>query len=52
MSEFFDQGDKERKELKIEPMAHMDRGNEEELPKLQLGWIDSICLPLYQVIIL
>ncbi|XP_052829828.1 dual 3',5'-cyclic-AMP and -GMP phosphodiesterase 11A [Octopus bimaculoides] len=50
MSEFFDQGDKERKELKIEPMAHMDRGNEEELPKLQLGWIDSICLPLYQAL--
>lgn len=27
----------------------MDREKEDELPKLQLSWIDGICLPLYKV---
>ncbi|XP_074652338.1 dual 3',5'-cyclic-AMP and -GMP phosphodiesterase 11A-like isoform X1 [Tubulanus polymorphus] len=48
MTEFFDQGDKERLELKIQPTAQMDREKQHELPKLQLGWIDGICLPLYK----
>lgn len=29
--------------------ACMDREKQDELPKLQLGWIDGICLPLYKV---
>ncbi|KAL4229189.1 Dual 3' [Mactra antiquata] len=48
MTEFFDQGDKERSELKIQPQAHMDREKQDELPALQLGWIDGICRPLYK----
>ncbi|KAL3837319.1 hypothetical protein ACJMK2_022685 [Sinanodonta woodiana] len=52
MTEFFDQGDKEREELKIQPQAHMDREKQDELPKLQLGWIDGICLPLYKHLVL
>ncbi|XP_064594996.1 dual 3',5'-cyclic-AMP and -GMP phosphodiesterase 11A-like isoform X2 [Liolophura sinensis] len=50
MSEFFDQGDKERNELNIQPQALMDRERQDELPKLQLGWIDGICLPLYKAL--
>ena len=27
----------------------MDRRKKDELPKMQVGFIDAICLPLYQV---
>ncbi|XP_021357085.1 dual 3',5'-cyclic-AMP and -GMP phosphodiesterase 11A-like isoform X2 [Mizuhopecten yessoensis] len=47
MAEFFDQGDKEKHQLNIQPQACMDRERQDELPKLQMGWIDGICLPLY-----
>jgi len=26
----------------------MDRERQDELPDLQLDWIDGVCLPLYQ----
>uniref|UniRef100_A0A452ICK3 PDEase domain-containing protein n=1 Tax=Gopherus agassizii TaxID=38772 RepID=A0A452ICK3_9SAUR len=48
-SEFFEQGDRERSELKLTPSAIFDRNRKDELPRLQLEWIDSICMPLYQV---
>lgn len=75
-SEFFEQGDRERSELKLTPavswqrfllllMEHhsfhqqwftmislqpiFDRNRKDELPALQLEWIDGICAPLYQV---
>lgn len=48
-SEFFEQGDRERDELQSEPMAMMDRKKKHELPKMQVGFINFICLPLYQV---
>ncbi|XP_077175732.1 dual 3',5'-cyclic-AMP and -GMP phosphodiesterase 11A isoform X2 [Paroedura picta] len=47
-SEFFEQGDRERSELKLTPSAIFDRNRKDELPRLQLEWIDSICMPLYQ----
>ncbi|XP_022250789.1 dual 3',5'-cyclic-AMP and -GMP phosphodiesterase 11A-like isoform X2 [Limulus polyphemus] len=47
--EFFDQGDKERLQLKIQPQALMDREKIDELPQMQVSWIDAICLPLYKV---
>ncbi|XP_071789345.1 dual 3',5'-cyclic-AMP and -GMP phosphodiesterase 11A-like [Asterias amurensis] len=47
-SEFFDQGDKERNELKIEPASMFDRNRKDELPQMQLGFIDGVCLPLYE----
>ncbi|XP_033733094.1 dual 3',5'-cyclic-AMP and -GMP phosphodiesterase 11A-like [Pecten maximus] len=50
MSEFFDQGDKEKQQLNIQPQACMDRERQDELPKLQMGWIDGICLPLYNAL--
>ncbi|XP_068999063.1 dual 3',5'-cyclic-AMP and -GMP phosphodiesterase 11A [Embiotoca jacksoni] len=47
-SEFFEQGDRERSELKLTPAAIFDRNRKDELPALQLEWIDGICKPLYQ----
>lgn len=46
--EFFEQGDKERMELNIQPPALMDRERKHELPLLQIAWINDICLPLYK----
>ncbi|XP_076309815.1 dual 3',5'-cyclic-AMP and -GMP phosphodiesterase 11A-like [Tachypleus tridentatus] len=50
-NEFFEQGDKEKKQLKIQPPALMDREKKHELPQLQYDWIDSICLPLYKSLV-
>ncbi|XP_054826097.1 dual 3',5'-cyclic-AMP and -GMP phosphodiesterase 11A [Eublepharis macularius] len=50
-SEFFEQGDRERSELKLTPSAIFDRNRKDELPRLQLEWIDSICMPLYQTLV-
>ncbi|XP_076004556.1 dual 3',5'-cyclic-AMP and -GMP phosphodiesterase 11A [Genypterus blacodes] len=47
-SEFFEQGDRERSELKLTPAAIFDRNRKDELPALQMEWIDGICKPLYQ----
>uniref|UniRef100_A0AAX7UZL1 Phosphodiesterase n=1 Tax=Astatotilapia calliptera TaxID=8154 RepID=A0AAX7UZL1_ASTCA len=49
-SEFFEQGDRERSELKLIP-AIFDRNRKDELPALQLEWIDGICKPLYQALL-
>ncbi len=48
-SEFFEQGDIEKSELHIKPMDMMDRDKKDQLPAMQVGFIDSICLPVYQV---
>ncbi|KAL1115639.1 hypothetical protein AAG570_005929 [Ranatra chinensis] len=48
-SEFFEQGDLERYELNITPIDIMNREKEDELPLMQVGFIDSICLPIYEV---
>uniref|UniRef100_UPI003AAA972D dual 3',5'-cyclic-AMP and -GMP phosphodiesterase 11A-like n=1 Tax=Centroberyx gerrardi TaxID=166262 RepID=UPI003AAA972D len=50
-SEFFEQGDRERSELKLTPAAIFDRNRKDELPALQLEWIDGICKPLYQALV-
>ncbi|XP_076651652.1 phosphodiesterase 6 isoform X2 [Halictus rubicundus] len=47
--EFFDQGDLERLQLNQQPVAMMDREKRDELPQMQVGFIDVICLPLYKV---
>ncbi|CAF3343356.1 unnamed protein product [Rotaria socialis] len=49
-SEFFQQGDIERTQLHVEPIPMMDREKKDELPKMQVGFIDSICLPLYKML--
>lgn len=46
-SEFFQQGDIEKSELNIQPVDMMDREKKDELPKMQVSFIDSICLPIY-----
>lgn len=48
-SEFFEQGDIEREKLNITPIDLMNREKEDELPLMQVGFIDSICLPIYEV---
>ncbi|XP_015761877.1 PREDICTED: cGMP-specific 3',5'-cyclic phosphodiesterase-like [Acropora digitifera] len=48
-SEFFEQGDMERFQLNSEPIPMMDRKKKDELPKMQVGFIDFICLPVYSV---
>ena len=36
-------------ELNIVPIDMMDRDKSDQLPIMQLGFIDSICLPVYKV---
>ncbi|XP_014291303.1 cGMP-specific 3',5'-cyclic phosphodiesterase isoform X1 [Halyomorpha halys] len=48
--EFFDQGDLEKLQLNTQPIAMMDRERKDELPQMQVGFIDVICLPLYKVL--
>ncbi|KAH8301042.1 hypothetical protein KR018_004989, partial [Drosophila ironensis] len=38
--EFFDQGDLEKLQLNTQPVAMMDRERKDELPKMQVGFID------------
>ncbi|XP_031352670.1 dual 3',5'-cyclic-AMP and -GMP phosphodiesterase 11 isoform X3 [Photinus pyralis] len=47
-SEFFEQGDMEREELNITPIDIMNREKEDQLPLMQVGFIDSICMPIYE----
>jgi len=48
-AEFFEQGDLERQKLGHEPIAMMDRHKAAELPKMQVGFIDAICTPVYKL---
>ena len=47
MSEFYQQGDIERNELNIEPIDMMNRDKQNKLPEMQIGFIDTICAPIY-----
>ncbi|KAF6096036.1 phosphodiesterase 5A [Phyllostomus discolor] len=49
-AEFFDQGDKERRELHIEPDDLMNREKKNKIPSMQVGFIDAICLQLYEAL--
>ena len=48
-NEFFEQGDLEKEKLHIKPIDIMNRDKKDELPSMQVGFIDTICLPVYQV---
>ncbi|XP_064631077.1 cGMP-specific 3',5'-cyclic phosphodiesterase-like isoform X2 [Lineus longissimus] len=48
--EFFEQGDIEKSQLKLKPIAMMDREKKDELPKMQVGFIDAICTPIYKTL--
>uniref|UniRef100_A0A8C5P6G5 Phosphodiesterase n=1 Tax=Leptobrachium leishanense TaxID=445787 RepID=A0A8C5P6G5_9ANUR len=49
-SEFYEQGDKERKELNIEPIDLMNREKKDKIPSMQVGFIDAVCLELYEAL--
>ncbi|XP_012925259.2 LOW QUALITY PROTEIN: cone cGMP-specific 3',5'-cyclic phosphodiesterase subunit alpha' [Heterocephalus glaber] len=42
-NEFWEQGDLERTVLQQQPIPMMDRNKKDELPKLQVGFIDFVC---------
>ncbi|XP_064632499.1 dual 3',5'-cyclic-AMP and -GMP phosphodiesterase 11-like isoform X2 [Lineus longissimus] len=46
--EFFEQGDIEKTQLKIKPIDMMDRDKKDQLPSMQVGFIDAVCMPVYQ----
>ncbi|XP_052269841.1 cGMP-specific 3',5'-cyclic phosphodiesterase-like isoform X2 [Dreissena polymorpha] len=49
-NEFFEQGDVEKTQLGETPIAMMDRDKKDELPKMQVGFIDAICTPVYEML--
>ncbi|XP_071483649.1 dual 3',5'-cyclic-AMP and -GMP phosphodiesterase 11-like isoform X3 [Diadema antillarum] len=46
--EFFEQGDLERQQLNKVPDDMMNREKHHLLPKMQVGFVDAICLPCYE----
>ncbi|XP_012945061.1 cGMP-specific 3',5'-cyclic phosphodiesterase isoform X2 [Aplysia californica] len=48
-AEFFEQGDIEKTKLGQKPIPMMDREKKDELPTMQVGFIDSICTPVYEL---
>ncbi|KAA0203077.1 hypothetical protein HAZT_HAZT005709 [Hyalella azteca] len=48
-NEFFEQGDIEKEKLKITPIDMMNRDKRDKLPAMQVNFIDTICLPVYEV---
>lgn len=50
-SEFFQQGDLEKERLNEKPIAMMDRERKDELPKMQVDFIDCICMPVYKALV-
>uniref|UniRef100_A0A3Q3XQ74 Phosphodiesterase n=1 Tax=Mola mola TaxID=94237 RepID=A0A3Q3XQ74_MOLML len=49
-TEFFEQGDKERRELNIEPSDLMNREKRDKIPSMQVSFIDAICTQLYETL--
>ncbi|CAG0919146.1 unnamed protein product [Notodromas monacha] len=49
-SEFFEQGDLEKEKFNVTPIDMMNREKKSELPSMQVDFIDSICLPVYQAL--
>ncbi|XP_061490339.1 cone cGMP-specific 3',5'-cyclic phosphodiesterase subunit alpha' [Rhineura floridana] len=47
-NKFWEQGDLERTVLQQQPIPMMDRNKSEELPKLQVGFIDVVCTFVYK----
>ncbi len=40
----------EKEQLKLEPIPMMDRQKKDELPRMQVSFIDEICLPVYETL--
>ncbi|XP_054609668.1 cGMP-specific 3',5'-cyclic phosphodiesterase isoform X2 [Dunckerocampus dactyliophorus] len=49
-TEFYEQGDKERQELNMEPSDLMNREKRDKIPSMQVSFIDAICTPLYETL--
>ncbi|XP_063756343.1 cGMP-specific 3',5'-cyclic phosphodiesterase isoform X3 [Eleginops maclovinus] len=49
-TEFFEQGDKERRELNVEPIDLMNREKRDKIPSMQVSFIDAICTQLYETL--
>ncbi|XP_068164060.1 cGMP-specific 3',5'-cyclic phosphodiesterase isoform X2 [Antennarius striatus] len=49
-TEFFEQGDKERRELNTEPSDLMNREKRDKIPSMQVSFIDAICTQLYETL--
>ncbi|XP_066577007.1 cGMP-specific 3',5'-cyclic phosphodiesterase isoform X3 [Amia ocellicauda] len=49
-TEFFEQGDKERRELNVEPIDLMNREKRDKIPSMQVAFIDAICVQLYETL--
>uniref|UniRef100_A0A671KSB3 Phosphodiesterase n=1 Tax=Sinocyclocheilus anshuiensis TaxID=1608454 RepID=A0A671KSB3_9TELE len=49
-TEFFEQGDKERRELNVEPIDLMNREKQDKIPSMQVSFIDAICTQLYEAL--
>ncbi|XP_067829290.1 rod cGMP-specific 3',5'-cyclic phosphodiesterase subunit beta-like [Heptranchias perlo] len=47
-AEFWEQGDLERNVLQQNPIPMMDRNKSDQLPKLQVGFIDFVCTFVYK----
>ena len=48
--EFWAQGDLEREQLAREPIDMMNRELRHQLPRLQVGFCDFVCLPVYRAL--
>eukprot|EP00092_Neocalanus_flemingeri_P076021 GFUD01094260.1.p1 GENE.GFUD01094260.1~~GFUD01094260.1.p1 ORF type:complete len:916 (+),score=231.39 GFUD01094260.1:166-2913(+) len=48
--EFWYQGDLEKAQLNTPPVPMMDRELRHELPKLQVGFCEGVCLPVYRAL--
>lgn len=48
--EFWDQGDKERETLGAEPRPLLDRSLQHQMPNLQVGFCEGVCLPVYKAL--
>ncbi|XP_033643907.1 dual 3',5'-cyclic-AMP and -GMP phosphodiesterase 11-like isoform X2 [Asterias rubens] len=48
--EFFEQGDLERQNFNKTPEDMMNREKLHLLPKMQVGFVDSICMPVYEAL--
>uniref|UniRef100_A0A1I8FS45 PDEase domain-containing protein n=1 Tax=Macrostomum lignano TaxID=282301 RepID=A0A1I8FS45_9PLAT len=49
-NEFYEQGDRERSELNMQPEDLKDRDKRMRLPAMQVGFIDFVCQPVYTML--
>ena len=48
--EFWSQGDVEKTELSVYPAPLMNRDLKQELPQMQAGFCEGVCLPVYRAL--